>query len=634
MTRVCVAGMVSRQMEIALPPFAFVSVTCLRKWQTALAIASVKTEMKGCIVTLSVNDIVVHDDIVTRAHYRIMRSRRSMVTSYGKDPINIGLVQSDLTECNSKDTAAATARFLVASIAHADYIRKNFLRLFGQELINPRASLASEISVSNSGLTTSWDLSTLSEYASVKVSTLDRVLEPIATRYEPSGNNSFYAFWRLNDDRLSDTYIGNPNMSVLNRSIWLDKRRALESALRNVGIDLANDFDHGFPRIQLYLGMRSATPDDATLAIANYRSLAKAINTYALHKTEVWNLGNLRRELLRSQESYQRVADNTRNTQNREKFSRFWNDIKSAQVVQSVYDASADWASIPLKASGTESSRTWGIEIETVRADETGRPAGWESKHDGSLPSNDADCSCDCSSCEDNEHCDDSDYGCYESGEVTYSSREFVSPILNSFNSEGLRRICNDLGTDEDEDSSPGIHVHVGAKDLTVFDITRLLVAYSAIERFIEPLLHRKERSYCKPTSAAQLQWWLASVRNWQRMNPNAVPTPADILYNRNDSTPDGRYVDVNIQSLTQHGTVEFRAMGAWYDYNHLVRWAWFAREMVNVSKLGIDRREWLACTSVGDVVSLLRKYGSEIPSDEMFNDIDSRSLVLTASEV
>ncbi len=585
-------------------------------------------------MTLSVNDIVLHDDIVTRAHYRIMRNRRSIVTSYGKDPIDISLVRSELAECNSKDTAAATARFLVASIAHADYIRKNFLRLFGQELINPRASLASEISVSNSGLTTSWDIQTISEYASVKIGALDKVLEPVAIRYKPSGNSDFYAFWRLNDDRYSDTYIGNPNISVLSRSVWLDKRRAIESAMRNVGIDIANDYDQSFPRIQMYLGMRHANPEDATIPISNYRGIAQAVNTYLLHKTEVWNLGNLRRDLLRSQEQYQRATDNQRQTANREKFSQFWNNMKSAQVVQSVYDASADWASIPLKASGTESSRTWGIEIETVRANQTSRPGGWESKYDGSLPDGEADCSCDCSSCEDNDHCDDSDYSCYESGEVSYSSREFVSPILRSFNSDGLRRICNDLGTDEDEDAAPGIHVHVGANDLSVFDITRLLVAYSAIERFIEPLLHRKERSYCKPTSAAQLQWWLASVRNWQRMNPNAVPTPTDILYNRNDSTPDGRYVDVNIQALTQHGTIEFRAMGAWYDYNHLVRWAWFAREMVNVSKLGIDRSEWLACTSVGDVVSLLRKYGSEIPSDEMFNDIDSRSLVLTASEV
>jgi hypothetical protein len=73
--------------------------------------------------------------------------------------------------------------------------------------------------------------------------------------------------------------------------------------------------------------------------------------------------------------------------------------------------------------------------------------------------------------------------------------------------------------------------------------------------------------------------------------------------------------------------------MGAWYDYAHLVRWAWFAREMVNVSKLGIDQREWTSCRSITDVIKLLRKYGSEMPSNDLFAKLDADSIQLFDEE-
>jgi hypothetical protein len=304
--------------------------------------------------------------------------------------------------------------------------------------------------------------------------------------------------------------------------------------------------------------------------------------------------------------------------------------MKSSAIIPTVSQAASEWATIPLKAAGVETSRTWGIEIETVRANDTSRPSGWESRHDGSLPEGDCpDCGCSCDDCEDNsDHCNDSDYSCYESGEWDASgqySREFVSPILSHFNSQGLRELCRDLGTDRDEASEPGIHVHVGAGDLTVADVARLLVAYSAVERFMEPLLYRKERGYCKETTTDTLRWWLRKTKEYAHANADSIPLAKDFVYDR-EATPNGRYVDVNLHSLQAHGTIEFRSMGAWYDYEHLVRWAWFAREMVNVSKLGIDQREWTSCRSITDVIKLLRKYGSEMPNSDLFAKLDANS--------
>lgn len=50
----------------------------------------------------------------------------------------------------------------------------------------------------------------------------------------------------------------------------------------------------------------------------------------------------------------------------------------------------------------------------------------------------------------------------------------------------------------------------------------------------------------------------------------------------------DERYQTVNICSLRSHGTIEFRAMGNVYDYETLVRWAHFLRELINMAKRGV----------------------------------------------
>jgi hypothetical protein len=107
------------------------------------------------------------------------------------------------------------------------------------------------------------------------------------------------------------------------------------------------------------------------------------------------------------------------------------------------------------------------------------------------------------------------------------------------------------------------------------------------------------------------------------------VPEPRDICENQ----PASRYQDVNVHAIYKHGTVEFRSMGPYYNYDHLVRWAWFCRELVNVSKLGIEQREWTRCRSLTDAITLLRKYGTELPSDKQFNNINTQELALAYSE-
>jgi hypothetical protein len=286
---------------------------------------------------------------------------------------------------------------------------------------------------------------------------------------------------------------------------------------------------------------------------------------------------------------------------NKSTFVDYWTNLKSVIAgTVSHTEAYNAWSSIPLLPSGTSTSRTWGIEIETVQANLVPyRPAGWERKGDGSLEALSDDCSCDCDYCYEGEH-----YEC-GSDDCQGGCAEFVSPILNNFNSEGLRVLTNALDGSE-VNTTPGIHVHVGASDLSVSDVARLVRSYSAVAPYVLAVSYREVTNYCKEVSNENVRFWLAEARDHVRngLGRNAI----DVTY----SQPDDRYHDINLQSLRQHGTVEFRVMGPHYNYDHLVRWAWFCREMVNVAKLDLPQRLWTSVRSMEDVLTILFQYGSE----------------------
>lgn len=324
-----------------------------------------------------------------------------------------------------------------------------------------------------------------------------------------------------------------------------------------------------------------------------------------------------RNELLaqRAREMDQDRIERIRSSQNN--FESYWSTLKS-NISKRVFPAEVtqSWDSIPLPESGTNSSRTWGIEVETVQAHLVSRPRGWEATGDGSLESMGDGYGCECS-CGD---CDDGYHNCgYSDCEDNNSCQEFVSPILSHFHSDGLKRLCGPLENAPVNDS-PGIHVHVGADDLTITDVGRLVRAYSIVSPFIEHISYRNTRGYCKDISTSNVTYWLSAVRraikgDLMNYRTGERITPKDIVA-ASWHQPDDRYHDLNLQALGAHGTIEFRVMGPHYNYDHLVRWAWFCREMVNVSKLDLPVSVWTSVRSMGDVISVLRQYGSEIPSD------------------
>lgn len=289
-------------------------------------------------------------------------------------------------------------------------------------------------------------------------------------------------------------------------------------------------------------------------------------------------------------------------------FQSFWSSMKAnalAKVSQDEVEIS--FSSIPILPAGTASSRTWGIEIEVVAAARTSRPRGWDARGDGSLePAEyESECECGCDDCcEYDSHCG---YDDCQSGDCV----EYVSPILNHFNSDGVRRICADLEGAPCNDS-PGIHIHVGASDLTAPDIARLVVAYSAVSPYIWPVMHRERVNYCRDITSDTIAYWLSIAKDVALQKFEI----ADQHYSQprylQNEQPDDRYHDLNLKALGAHGTVEFRALGPIYDYEHIIRWAWFCREMVNISRLPLPQSTWTNVRSMADVIKVLQTYGRE----------------------
>lgn len=294
---------------------------------------------------------------------------------------------------------------------------------------------------------------------------------------------------------------------------------------------------------------------------------------------------------------------------------------------------------LPFVPNGVKASRNWGIEVETgAGRDLRGTPSAWDAKGDGSLESAYDDYPgyeyIDPEDCEEYDHREEIeaevDVTDPETGEVTgtewtmvenpdyrdpdycrYCGEverdyydddgdgdcvELVSPILTSMHSRGLNQICEDLEHSPRTDSA-GIHVHVEAKDLTGAQIQQLVMSYDHIEFLIEASYDRVSRGYCKRRSAGELI---------------EVARSAKVAKDLRSIRKGDRYVTVNLQSLDYHGTVEFRAMGPRYNYDHLVRWAMFCREMVNCAKNGATSKHFAKVKTWDDVLAIFAKYGSE----------------------
>ena len=566
---------------------------------------------------LTVEDVVFDSRLAS--HIRsVLNGWRgtSRLTVYGKtDSLILSPAWDYAYNPSTKEDAAAFATWITKSWEHAFFIESNMSLLM--PLMAADVSSDTYLTIRHAGIQSSWSRDDLhnNELFRVKVDALTKLFDGKAVLLSEDarrdmGWNADRAVWQFVDEKFSDNYFADSSQPLMVRTKWFAARKAWTDSIGGISYSTVTTTpDKKFMLFVLPVGT-GAVP---TVQIPTYRRVMTGIMQVDNQPSSPALWRENRNEVIRLEAQANGTDDAVLRQLKYDNYEKFWDDMKQskrakAQTVDK--DAvEAMWATIPIADNGTESSRGWGIEIETVRAHQTSRPRGWADVYDGSLPDGSGgDCSCDCDDCYNDNHCNTDDDGCeYSNGE----SREFVSPILRYFNSNGLRQLCNDLGDDEPS-SAPGIHVHVGAENLTVTDVARVLFAYGVVSPFIEPLYHRKVFGYCQEMPGNNVQWWLTAAKR-RLQETGRVPRPVDICFEQ----PVGRYHDVNTHALAGHGTLEFRSMGPFYNYDHLVRWAWFCREMLNVSRLNLDQRVWTSCESLTDVISVLRKYGSEFPADK-----------------
>lgn len=573
-------------------------------------------------INLVASDLVASSDALSTVRDRLETLRSngsSALTSYGANPLALGDVVTHGAYVQTKEEVIAYTQWILKSWQHAEHIA-NKPELFLDLIKNKKE----RVSVRYAGLQSVWTMNnSIKEIVFVKREVMDKVMSAVATQVTDGSNYDYGVhagrlLWVFNEPKLHDSYMANSNEPLLSRALWQAKREALIGATNNgwTGVKVVEPmYAHAGKLLFQCVGQSTG------IDIERFISAQAVVDTYFTFKSDPRMVRVYRDRVLDLQTASMRNEELMRRQIAAKNFGEFWNQVKQRQRSNqpTVEQGAEAWETIPLQEAGIESSRSWGIEVETVRAQRTSRPSGWKQVYDGSLES-DFNCDCECHYCYDGEHdsCSFDDGSCEYDGD---GCAEFVSPVLQHFNSNGLRQLCNDLPTEE-YNSSPGIHVHVGASDLTVSDVARLLYAYSVAAPLLESVYHRQSYGYCHEMQSNNIQYWLSAVRT-QLRDTGSIPEPSDVA----QSQPADRYQDVNVHALFKHGTIEFRSMGPRYDYNHLVRWAWFCREMVNVSKLGLDNSVWLKCRTLQDIITVLRTYGKESYTSSL--PINSNDLVL-----
>lgn len=561
---------------------------------------------------ISAEDIALTESATANLYSRLMALYRmtDRVSTYGKTVLpSLRMVSNtNIADQTSGENIAALSVVAPRIWELAEYLSRT-PEVFADAINHPHKYLNAK----HRGLQVSdWCISD-EHFVFLKTEAVVKAVDGFATlmtreQLQDNDYDSFhgYRFFMLNQDKFRDSYLQNPDEPWLSRAVFLAKRNEVTLQLgQTVSTRTAkSELDKG--KVMFYF--ESVNGNDI-VSLNTYTNVVSSVRRATEAKVTTRHITEARNELLAQRTTAAGQEAYVRKQLAQSKFLAHWDTLKQSKqrLVDTVQlsELAEQWATIPIAESGTRTERTWGIEVETVRANKTSRPRGWDAHSDGSLESDDDDsyCDCDCTSCYDGEHCERSGRDCNYADD---GCMEFVSPILSHFNSEGLRKLCNDIPTHE-HNTTPGIHVHVGAGDLTVTDVARLLYAYGIVERFLVPLYHRETTSYCKETPSNSVRWWLSAARSYLRDTGN-VPQPRDICHDQ----PADRYMDVNTYALRAHGTIEFRAMGPYYDYDHLVRWAWFVRQMVAVSRLDLPQQVWNACTSLTDVIDILRKYGNE----------------------
>lgn len=169
---------------------------------------------------------------------------------------------------------------------------------------------------------------------------------------------------------------------------------------------------------------------------------------------------------------------------------------------------------------------------------------------------------------------------------------ECVSPVLTG--REGMKSLencckaLNEAGAQVN--ISTGLHVHIGAANLSDEAYINVFKNYQKLERVIDTFMARSRR-------ANNSQW----CRTLQGRNFMWCTTKSDIF----DAMNGDRYFKVNACSYARHKTIEFRQHQGSTDFEKISNWVNFCAKLVAWSKKNVLSSE---ITSIDDIPFLTKK--------------------------
>jgi len=165
-------------------------------------------------------------------------------------------------------------------------------------------------------------------------------------------------------------------------------------------------------------------------------------------------------------------------------------------------------------------------------------------------------------------------------GSLSYNSAgagEIVSPILKG--EQGARQLEKVLNVLEGiegirVDRSCGVHIHLDVSDLTVGQVQNVYARYSDFEGQIDMIMPLSRR--------ANNNRWCRSI-GYQKGNVTSkrITTKRTLAYAQEGDCA-GKYHKVNINKLTEYGTIEFRQHSGTHSFVKVINWLSFLQAFVD----------------------------------------------------
>lgn len=169
---------------------------------------------------------------------------------------------------------------------------------------------------------------------------------------------------------------------------------------------------------------------------------------------------------------------------------------------------------------------------------------------------------------------------------------ECVSPVLTGKTGmKSLENCCkalNEAGAQVNR--STGLHVHIGAQNLSDEAYVNVFKNYQKLERVIDTFMARSRRAnnsqWCRTLQGKDFSWCTTKSDIYDEMNGN-------------------RYFKVNACSYARHQTIEFRQHQGSTDFEKISNWVNFCAKLVAWSKKNVLSSE---VTSIDEIPFLTKK--------------------------